>query len=337
MKAVLYSSPREFRVAQIPDPVPGPGEVRIKVELAGVCGTDLHIHDGTFIARFPLVPGHEPVGLVDALGPGVEGLTIGQRVVATGVGGCLECDNCRRGRPLLCRRLTALGVTGPGGFAEYMIAPARWCFDADGLTAEQAVLAEPTACASHGVERLAVSPGATALVLGAGPTGLVLAQLLAHGNAADVTVAAPSLHKLDLAQTFGIDRTVKVGRDGSGYDLLHAIAPDGFDVVVDATGAASATQRATAHIRDGGTLLIYGVTDPGDRIEISPFDVYRRELTITGSFAQIDSFPAALHAIRSGRVRTDGLISHEFGLDEYGDALEAVRSDPTAHKVVIRP
>ncbi len=337
MKAVMYSAPHEFRVVEVPDPVPGPGEVRIRVELAGVCGTDLHIHDGTFIAQFPLIPGHEPVGSVDALGPGVEGFAIGQRVVATGVGGCLECDNCRRGRQLLCRRLTALGVTGPGGFAEYMIAPARWCFDADTLTAEQAVLAEPTACAAHGVDRLGVPAGASALVLGAGPTGLVLAQLLAHGNAAQVTVAAPSPHKLDLARTFGIDRAVKVGRDGSGYDDLRQIAPEGFDIVVDATGSASATQLATTHVRDGGTLLVYGVTSPLDRIEISPFDIYRRELTITGSFAQIDSFPAALQAIRNGRVRTEGLISHEFGLDEYGAALEAVRSDPTAHKVVIRP
>lgn len=337
MKAVVYSEPREFRVLEVPDPIPGPREVRIRIELAGVCGTDLHIDEGTFIAQFPLVPGHEPVGVIDAIGAEVRQFTVGQRVVATGVGGCQVCDNCRRGRALLCRDLTALGVTGPGAFAEFMVVPERWCFDAGTLTAEQAVFAEPSACAVHGVDRLGLPAGSRALVLGAGPTGLVLAQLLARGNASQVVVAAPSAHKLDLARRFGIDRTVQIGRDGSGHEAIRSIAPGGFDAVVDATGAAGATQLAIDHLRDGGTLLIYGVTNPEDRIRISPFDVYRRELTITGSFAQIDSFPAALNAIEAGRVRTDGLISHEFTLDRYGDALAALRSDPTVHKVVIRP
>ncbi|MFF2275595.1 zinc-dependent alcohol dehydrogenase family protein [Agromyces sp. NPDC058126] len=337
MRAVVYSAPTEFEVTDVPDPMPGPGEVRFRVELAGVCGTDLHVHDGTFFAEFPLTPGHEPVGVVDAIGEGVEGFELGRRIVATGVGGCGTCENCRRGKRLLCTSLTALGVTGPGAFAEYMIAPARWCFDAADLEPEQAVLAEPTACAIHGVERLALEPGSSALVIGAGPTGLILAQLLAHGNAATVTVAAPSAHKLALAARFGADEVVRIGRDGSGYDELRAIAPNGFDVVVDATGAAAVTQRALGHVRDGGTLLVYGVTDPTDTVEFSPFDVYRREISITGSFAQIDSFPAALAALRSGRVATDGLISHDFGLDEYDRALATLRDEPTAHKVVIRP
>lgn len=337
MKAVVYTAATEFSVTEIPTPTPGPGELRFRVELAGVCGTDLHVHDGTFFAEFPLTPGHEPVGIVDAIGEGVEGFELGQRIVATGVGGCGVCENCRRGKRLLCSSLTALGVTGPGGFAEHMIAPARWCFDASDLTAEHAVFAEPTACAIHGVERLAPQPGSSALVIGAGPTGLILAQLLAHGNAATVTVAAPSAHKLELATRFGIDSVVRIGRDGSGYDELTALAPNGFDIVVDATGVAAVTQRALGLVRDGGTVLVYGVTNPTDTVEFSPFDVYRREITITGSFAQIDSFPAALAALRSGRVSTEGLISHTFGLDDYGQALDTLQNDPTVHKVVMRP
>jgi D-arabinitol dehydrogenase (NADP+) len=337
MRAVVYTAPETFTVREIADPLPGPSEVRFRVELAGVCGTDQHVHDGTFFATFPLTPGHEPVGVIDRLGDGVEGFEIGQRVVATGVGGCGRCANCRRGARLLCSNLTALGVTGPGAFAELMIAPAAWCFDASDLAPEVAVLAEPAACAIHGVERLAPRPGSDALVFGAGPTGLLLAQLLAHGGAARVTVAAPSPHKLELATRFGIDQTVLVGRDGSGYERLRELAPLGFDSVVDATGSSAVTERGLALLRDGGTLLVYGVTNPEDTASFSPFEVYRRELTITGSFAQDSSFPAALLALRTGRLRTEGLITHRFGLDEFGDALAAVARDPSAHKVVVAP
>ncbi|KQR51438.1 2-deoxy-scyllo-inosamine dehydrogenase [Leifsonia sp. Leaf336] len=337
MRAIVYDAPEVFRVHEIPTPSPGPGELRFRVELAGVCGTDHHIHDGSFFAAFPLTPGHEPVGIVDAIGDGVDGFRIGQRIVATGVGGCGTCSNCRRGRPLLCANLTALGVTGPGAFAEYMVAPAAWCFDASDLTPEVAVLAEPTACAIHGVERLRVAPGSRALVFGAGPTGLILAQLLATGGAAHVTVAAPSDHKLRLALTLGVDAAVKIGRDGSGYERLTEAAPEGYDVVVDATGASAVAERALGLVRDGGTVLIYGVTSPNESVTINPFDVYRREITITGSFAQISSFPDALAALRSGRVLTRGLITHRYPLDRFGDALTAVSTDPTAHKVVIAP
>ncbi len=337
MRAIVYDAPETFGVRDVPTPEPAPGEIRFRVELAGVCGTDHHIHDGSFFAAFPLTPGHEPVGIVDAIGAGVDGFRIGQRIVANGVGGCGSCANCRRGRPLLCANLTALGVTGPGGFAEYMIAPSAWCFDADDLAPEVAVLAEPTACAIHGVDRLHVAPGSSALVFGAGPTGLILAQLLAKSGAAHVTVAAPSEHKLKLALALGVDAAVPIGRDGSGYERLTVGSPDGYDIVVDATGAAAVTERALPLVRDGGTLLIYGVTSPDDRVAISPYDVYRREITIIGSFAQISSFPDALNALRNGRVRTEGLITHRFPLERFGDALTAVSSDPTAHKVVIAP
>src|SRR5262249_9539591 len=147
----------------------------------------------------PLTPGHEPVGVIDQLGAGVEGLRVGQRVAANGNSGCGVCAFCQRGRPLLCRNLRALGVTGPGGFADYMIVPSGQCFAVDDLEPDVAVMVEPTACAMHGMDLLALRPGSDALIFGAGPTGLVLAQLLAHNGAARVVVAAPTAFKLDLA------------------------------------------------------------------------------------------------------------------------------------------
>lgn len=336
MRVVLYHAPREFSVAEVPTATPGPGEARLRVELTGVCGTDVHIHEGRFISQFPLTPGHEVVGIVEAVGPGVD-LALGTRVVPNGNSGCGTCEECVRGRPLFCLDFTALGVTGPGGFAETMIAPAAQCFPVDDLEPDVAVFAEPTACAVHGMDVLELRPGSDVLLIGSGPTGLVLAQLLLHGGAARLTVAAPTEAKLERARAFGVDHTVQIPRDDQGAAVarLREVAPRGFDVVVDATGSAAVSEATLALVKDGGTALWYGLPPETDRASISPYEVFRRELTIKGSFAQVDCFPRAVAMLRSGRVRTDDVITHRFALDDYAAALAATRKDSTCLKAVV--
>lgn len=338
MKAVVYSGPSDFAVVDVPLPEPGPGEVRVKVELAGVCGTDLHIHDGTFFARFPLTPGHEMVGTVDALGEGVGDLAIGERVVVNGNSSCGACDFCNEGRPLQCADLSALGVTGPGGFAEALVSPASRCVSVGDLPPSVAVFAEPAACATHGMEILDARPGSTALVLGSGPTGLLLAQLLMHNGAAHVTVAAPTRFKLDVARGLGLDDVIEIPRDpAAALNVIRDQYPGGFDSVVVASAVPGLFEIATPLTRDGGTVLWYGVTAPDDCVGVSPYDIYRREITIKGSFAQVTSFRHSVRELQTGRVRTDGLTTHVFPLADFGRALEAVRSDRTCLKAVIDP
>jgi D-arabinitol dehydrogenase (NADP+) len=338
MRAVVYAAPREFAVVEVPLPEPGPGDVRVRVELAGVCGTDLHIHDGTFFATFPLTPGHEMVGIVEALGDGVAALAIGDRVVVNGNSSCGLCEFCAEGRGLQCMALSALGVTGPGGFAEALTSPAGRCVPVGDLAPGVAVFAEAAACATHGMEILDARPGSTALVLGAGPTGLLLAQLLMHNGAAEVTVAGPTRFKLDVALGLGLDRVIKIPRDpAAAFDILRSARPSGYDSVVVATDVPGVFEIATPLARDGGTVLWYGVTTPDDRVAVSPYDVYRREITIKGSFAQVTSFRQAVRALQHGRIRTDGLTTHVYPLAEFGAALEAVRSDRTCLKAVIDP
>jgi D-arabinitol dehydrogenase (NADP+) len=339
MRAVVYDGPKSFRIRTMPDPVVGAGDVLVRIEMCGICGTDQHIFQGRFFAEYPLIAGHEPTGVVQAVGESVTSIAVGQRVAVNGNAGCGTCPSCRDGYPLLCRDLRCLGVTGPGGFAQLMLAPAAQVFPVDDLPVEVAVLAEPTACAMHGLETLSPRPGSDVLVLGAGPTGIILAQLILHGGAARVTVAGPSQFKLDLARSFGIHETVLADRSDASVTAARArtVAPDGFDIVVDATGSAGVTEQALSLVRDRGTVLVYGVTDPQDRIALSPYDVYRRELTIKGSFAQVSSFPRAIAMLRSGHVRTEGLITHRFPLDRFGEALDAVRNDPSCHKAVVVP
>ncbi len=338
MRAVVYDEPRSFAVREVERPRAGPGEVVVDVDLAGVCGTDLHLHEGGFFASFPLTPGHESTGTVREVGAGVTHLVAGQRVAVDNASACGRCPECSRGNHLFCEHFLSLGVNAPGGFAESLVSPAHKVYPADDLAPEVAVFAEPLACAVHGTDVLGLRPGAEVLVVGAGTTGLLLAQLLLHGGAGRVTVAAPTAFKLELAEAFGVDRVVRVTRDAAETArTLAALQPGGFDVTVDVTGAAAVVATLPGLTATNGTVFVYGMCDEDARIPLSPYDVFRRQLTVKGSFAQVDCTDRSLALLRSGRVRTDGLVTHRFPLAEYGAALEALRSDPTSLKVVVEP
>jgi D-arabinitol dehydrogenase (NADP+) len=338
MKAVVYDKPGEFAVRTIPVPVPAAGEVLLRVLVAGVCGTDLHIHDGEFGPSYPLTPGHEFVGEVVDVGAGVSDEVVGRRYVVDNTASCGRCVECRRARPAFCENLIAQGVNAPGGFAEFVCTSADRCFDIGGLEPDIAVFTEPVACVLHGLDVLALRPGATVLLFGAGPTGLILTQLLARAGAGHLVVAAPTAAKLELARVGGADRTVQLNRQqpDDGYAELRNIAPNGFDVVIDATGAPAVLARTLALTRTGGTVFVYGMTPERSVWPVAPYDVFRRELTIKGSFAQQFSFDRALEALTRGRVDPSSMISERFGLDSYDRALAAV-ADSAVVKAVIVP
>jgi D-arabinitol dehydrogenase (NADP+) len=338
MRAVVYDEPRRFEVRDVPMPGAGPGEVVVDVELAGVCGTDLHLHEGGFFASFPLTPGHEAVGTVREVGEGVQHVGVGQRVVVDNASACGRCGPCSRGDALFCEHFHSLGVNAPGGFAEALVSPAHKVYAADDLPFDVAVVAEPLACAVHGMDVLGLRPGADVLVVGSGTTGLLLTQLLVHGGAGRVTVAAPTEFKLELARAHGADRVVRVTRDAAETArTLAALQPQGFDVAIDVTGAASVVETLPSLTSTNGTVFVYGMCDEGDRIALSPYDVFRRQLTVKGSFAQVNCMDRSLAMLRSGRVSTEGLITHRFPLADYGAALEALSHDPTSLKIVVEP
>ena len=336
MRAVVFEEPHRWKLTDAPDPEPGPGEVRLRSVVTGVCGTDLHLLAGGFLARYPLIPGHEIVGQVESLGDGVDDLSVGDLVAADNTVLCGHCEYCRRDQPLYCRNFYSLGVNGPGGFAEYVVVQAAKCFPLGGLDPMVAVMTEPLACAMHGADVLALRPGSDVLLFGAGPTGLLLAQLLLHGGAARMTVAAPSRHKLDLAHAFGADETIVLDRDDpqAAMDQLRDQAPSGYDVVIEATGSSAVLELALQLPRMGGTVLVYGMADAEERVPISPYDVFSRELTIKGSFVQTHCFDRALLALSTGRVRTDGIVTDVVPLGRFDEALAAVKDSASVKAVV---
>lgn len=338
MKAIVYDKPGSFALAEVPTPSPGPGEVLIKVIVAGVCGTDLHLHDGEFGPSYPLTPGHEIAGEVVALGAGVTSLAVGDRVTFDNTSSCGHCEECRRAKPEYCLAAVAQGVNTPGGFAEFVVTDAGRCFVVNDLDPEVAVFAEPTACVVHGLDKLELMPGAKVLLIGAGPTGLVLTQLLRASGAGFLVVAAPTRAKLDLALARGADEVVQIDRadPAAAYARLREMAGSGFDYVIDATGAVSVLEQTLPLLRVGGTVFVYGMAAESAEWTVAPYDIFRRELTIKGSFAQQYAFDRALLALRGGRVDTTDMVTHRFGLDQYAEALRAVASSDCI-KAVIRP
>jgi len=345
MKAILYGKPGEYKLSDVPVPEPGAGEVRIKITAAGVCGTDIHLHNGTFIGKYPLVPGHEMVGVIDKIGAGPNGIAAvssfktGQQVTMNGNYGCGECDACKKGKPLYCTNLTCLGCNGTGAFAEYMVVPERLVYDAEGLDVDTVVFTEPLACTCHGIDVLDMECGSDVLLIGAGSTGAMLAQMLIHGGAGNVTVAASKDFKLELMKRYGINDVVKIDKKDSKKSaaILKEFRPEGFDIVIDATGAPSVQQECLGLVKTGGTVMFYGVGKQDVDIPVNAYDIFAREITIKGSFAQVNSFPKALAMLRSGRIKTDGLITHRYSLDKWGEAMDTFKNDPSCHKIVLVP
>ena len=222
MKAIQYTAPRQFAVVDLPKPEPGPHQVVIRVKACGICKTDLTIHDGSFLAKFPLVNGHEFAGVIDSVGSAVTKWKVGDRVTADNTELCGYCEPCRSDKPLYCENFNSHGCNMPGGFAEYVLNNHDKVFAlSDKLSFEEATFTEPTACAVHGVDRIAPRFGDSILMFGAGPTGIILAQLLRRAGAGRMVIADPHADKLDILRKYGFTDLVVSAK---AHDVMATVA-----------------------------------------------------------------------------------------------------------------
>jgi D-arabinitol dehydrogenase (NADP+) len=328
MKAIVYSAPFHFTCTQVPTPQPSMGEVLVRVRMCGICGTDLHIHEGEFISEFPLIPGHEIAGKITEVGKDIEQFKPGDRVVVDNTELCGGCFYCRRDQPLYCENFISHGCNVAGGLAEYILVKADKVFPIQNLSWKEAVMVEPTACAVHGMEMIDLKPGSEVLLFGAGPTGLVLAQLLKLNGAARLVVAAPAGPKLDLAKKLAADETVVIDRQNLTIhkNYLTEKYQHGFDYVIEATGSTLICEESIQYARLGGQIIVYGVYPEKERLTWSPYEIFRRELTIKGSFAQTHCFDRSLLYLESRQVKVDEIVTQVFSLEEYGLALQALKN-----------
>ncbi len=319
MRAIVLDRPGSFRVAEVPDPAPGEGQIVVKVDACGVCGTDIHIVDGEFPPTpYPITPGHEFAGTVAAVASDVQmDLPVGSLVAVDPSLYCGYCRRCRSGRGNLCENWNAIGDTVSGAFAEYVAVPAVNAYRLpEGLDGQLGAMVEPTACAVHGLRRLGPLFGDSVVLAGAGTMGLLLLQLLVHSGAGPVTVVDRVPERLEVARKVGAAQVA-----GSLDDLKD----ERFEIAVDATGVPAVVDGVAGLLDRGGRLLVFGVTPAEATMSLSPFRVYNDEITITGSMAILRSFAPAVELIGSGAVDPRPLLAEPLPLEEWGTALQRVR------------
>jgi D-arabinitol dehydrogenase (NADP+) len=335
VRAAYYQAVHEIAVREAPEPEAGPDDVLIRVGACGICGTDQHIFEGDFGGPLPLIGGHELAGEVAAVGSEVkDDIRVGERVAVDPSLFCGSCFYCKRGQVNHCLRWNAIGVTRDGGFADYVVAPAGNVYPVGEMDYEVAAFIEPISCVVYGLKRLELPLGASALIYGAGPIGLLMLQLVRRGGASEVAVVDLKQDKLELARALGAGTVAVAGTDAD--DALRQTSPLGFDVVIDCTGVPAVVEHMFTHVRNEGKLLFFGVNPTDARIALSPYDVYRKDLTIYGSFALRFTFGDALALLESGAVDVRPLISDRFPIERFPEALELAGSGD-AFKVQIQP
>ena len=338
MRAAVIQAPGRVAVREVPDPRPAPGEVVVSVALAGLCGTDLHIYAGEINYVYPIIPGHEVVGTIVQVGDGVADLSPGMRVAFDPNIPCGQCHFCRRLRFNHCLNWQAVGVTRDGGFAGRVAVPAKVVYPIGDLPFERAVFIEPLSCVVYGLQRATPALGDRVLIFGAGPIGLLLMQAVRRAGAAHVVVTDLQPERLALAAELGADAVVLARGNGDQPAELREWAPWGYDLVVDATGVPAVVARCFDYVTPGGKVLLFGVCPEDATIPFRPFDLYRRDVSVYGSFALNVTFGPAIELLRGGAVRVEPLISHRVPLERFPEALQMARtrSEPTI-KVVVEP
>jgi len=329
VKAVVITHPGSVEIATVEDPAPGPRDVVIAVAACGLCGTDFHILQGEFAPKLPIVPGHEFAGEVVAVGTAITEVAVGAQVAVDPSLYCGECHYCHRGRANLCERWGAIGVTAPGGAAEFAVAPVANCVVLpDNVTTADAALIEPLSCAVRGYDVLRSRLADHVLIYGAGTMGLMMLELAKRTGAVTVDVVDLNPDRLATACLLGCSRTAMRA------DEIER--PRGWDVVIDVTGNAEAIQDGLGRVGRGGTFLQFGVADYAARAVIEPYRIYNQEITITGSMAVLHSYERAAELFAEGVLDPKVFISDRLPLTDYPRAIERFRAG-LGRKILVVP
>jgi len=337
MKAVCFEAPFRVAIVEMPPPAPGPQDVLIRVEAAGICGTDLSLYAGEHDPRYPLVPGHEFSGVVVEVGKDVTGFRPGDRVAADPNLYCDRCHYCQRDRQNHCEAWEAIGVTRAGAFAEYVVAPQQSVYSIGSLSFAEGAFIEPLACVVYGQQRARIRLGDSVLIIGAGPIGLLHLQLAKRAGASRVVVVDLKPERLRIAEQLGADAVVVSRPEEPLKDALFGISPYGFDLVIEATGVPGVVQEALAYVSKGGKLLVFGVSPNESEIRVKPYEIFRRDLEIIGAFALRKSFAAARDLLQAGAVNIKPLIGATVNLEEFPVALDLIRSGRAPMKIQVDP
>jgi len=338
VRVAVYYNNRDVRLEERPVPKIGPGEMLLRVEASGICGSD--VMEWYRIQRAPLVLGHEVAGVVEDAGEGVTRFKDGDRVVATHHVPCNTCRFCLRGHHSVCDTLRSTSFD-PGGFAEYLRLPAinvdRGTFHLpDELSFDDGSFVEPLGCVLRGLRLARLRTADSVLVVGSGITGLLnikAARALGAGR-----LLATDIHpyRLKTAGRFGAE-AIDASEDVP-VRVREVLDGEGADLVVVCTGADAAIRQAVGSVGRGGTLLFFAPPEPGNNVSLPMFELWRDEVTVTTSYAASPrDLSNAIELLRSGRIGVNDMITHRLGLDEAGEGFRLTADAGESLKVIIQP
>jgi L-iditol 2-dehydrogenase/threonine 3-dehydrogenase len=321
-------SPGKIAFRDAPPPVPGRGQVRIRVHRIGICGSDIHVFHGKHpFVTYPLVQGHEYAGVIEAVGEGVTGVNVGDKVTATPQEVCGVCPPCRRGQYNACEKLKVRGFQAPGCAQDLFVTevdklvklPATFTF-------EQGAFVEPVSVAAHVTGRAGDLTGKNVVVAGAGPIGNFVAQACKCRGAAKVLITDISDYRLEVAWRVGIANTCNVKKESLADAAQRVFGAEGFQVGVEVAGVEASLAALVAAIGKGGTILIVGVYGEKPRVDMSV--ICEHELDVKGSMMyRHEDWEQAVQWIQAGTVRTEPLISKHFPFEQYPDAYEYIEHE----------
>ena len=334
MRAAVLVRAGQVELEERPAPRPGPGEVLVDVRAVGVCGSDVHYYEhgriGEFVVDAPLVLGHESAGVIAEVGPGMTGLSVGQRVsVEPGVP-CRSCTQCLAGRYNLCPDMRFF-ATPPidGAFAEQVIVHSAFAHPVpDSMSDDAAALLEPLSVGVWACRKGRVGPGSRVLVTGAGPIGLVAVQTALAFGATEVVVSDVNPARLELARALGATELV----DARSESVTDVAPPT---VLLECSGFPPAINQGIRALDRAGRAVLVGMG--GDEIPLPLSAVQNRELELTGTFRYANTWPTAIALVSAGRVDLDRLVTGHYGLADAESSLTVGRSDPSSIKVIVHP
>jgi L-iditol 2-dehydrogenase len=319
MKAVVVEGPGRASFQEIREPALGPDDVVVQSVQAGLCRTDIEMMTGVFTdprwVHFPLVPGHEWGGTVSEVGPNVDSVKVGDRVVCEGLIPCYRCRRCRSGQTQWCENIDALGFTRPGGYAELVAVPARVVHVLpEHVSFDAAVLVEPASVVQHALLKVSPEPGESAGVIGVGTLGALAIVLLALHSPSRIVAFGVREEELELARRLGATDAVLVGESAPAQLEL--------DLVVETAGAAPAVELATRLCRPGGRAVLLGIAGEGETVTLPSDLLVGKEIALMGSVG----YPAAVWSrvvglVAEGAIDLDPIVTHRFPVSEFDEAI----------------
>ncbi len=314
MRALLCPRPRELLLVERAKPEATPGAALVRIRRAGVCGTDLHIFEGTQpYFDYPRVIGHELSGEIEKVGEASR-FRVGQRVAVLPYVSCGACVACRRGKPNCCQKLAVFGVHRDGGMADWLCVPDDNLVDAEGVGLDEAAMAEFLAIGAHAVRRSEVAAGQRVAVVGGGPIGIAT-TIFAKARGAEVTVLDRRADRLRFcAETIGAAHVVEAD-EGAHAALDTLTGGDFFDCVIDCTGSPQAMNAGFSLVAHGGAYVLVSIVL--GTISFADPEFHKRETTLLGSRnATREDFDAVFAMLRAGTIPTRALNTHRATLEE---------------------